>query len=93
MYAVVGTVDIEAGRGDEAEKLLNEFTIPGVKAQPGFVRGVWMRSSDQSNGRGIMLFDTEENATAAAAAAKQGPPPGAPVSIRSVEMFEVVGEA
>ncbi len=93
MYAVVGTVDIEAGRGDEAEKLLHDFTIPAVKSLAGFQRGVWIRSSDKSNGRSFMLFDTEENATAAVAAAEQGPPPGAPVTMRSVEMFEVVGEA
>ena len=93
MYAVLVTVDLEADRSDESKTHLHEFTIPAVKSQSGFARGVWLRSSDNSNGCGVMLFDTEENATAAVAAAKQGPPPGAPVSIRSVEMFEVVGEA
>ncbi len=91
MYAVVESVDIEVARGDEAEKLLHDVVIPARRSQAGFVRGVWMRSSDKSRGRGVMLFDTEESATAAVA--EQGPPPGAPVTVRSVEMFEVLGEA
>ena len=93
MYAVLVTVDLEAARADESKKLLHEFTIPATKSLTGFARGVWLRSSDNSNGRGVMLFDTEASATAAVAAAKQGPPPGAPVSVRSVDMFEVLGEA
>lgn len=93
MYAVLVTVDLEAARADESKKLLDETTIPAAKSLTGFARGVWLRSGDNSNGRGVMLFDSEENATAAVAAAKQGPPPGGPVSVRSVETFEVLGEA
>ena len=93
MHAVLVTVDIAAGRGDETEKLLHEGTIPRAKSLAGFQRGVWMRSSDKSTGRGVMLFDTEENATAAVTAVEQGQPPDAPVKIRSVETFEVMAEA
>ncbi|MBA2624332.1 MAG: hypothetical protein H0U89_01800 [Acidimicrobiia bacterium] len=93
MHAMVVTVDMEAGRGDESIELLQEFTIPAAKSLDGFVRGAWLRASDQSNGRGVVLFDTEEHASAAARVAKEGPPPGAPVTVRSVEVFEVVGQA
>lgn len=93
MHAMVVTVDIDPGRADEAVKSLHEITIPTAKSQEGFVRGVWIQSTDRSNGRGIVLFDTEEHARAAAALAEQGPPPGAPVTIQSIEMFEVMGEA
>ena len=91
MYALVFTVDIDAARADQAVKILHEVTIPTVKSQEGFVRGVWLRSSDKSNGRSVVLFDTEEHASATAALA--APPSGAPVTIQSVEVFEVVGEA
>jgi hypothetical protein len=90
MYARVDTVDIDAARADEAAKFLHEVGIPGAKSQEGFVRGLWLRSSDKSNGRGVVLFDTEEHARAAGL---EGPPPGAPVTIQSVEVFEVIGEA
>ncbi len=93
MYAIVVTVDIDAARADESKKLLDEFTIPRLKSQEGFVRGVWLRSNDQSTGRGVVLFDTEEHARATAAVTEQGPPPGAPVTVRSVDVFEVIGEA
>ena len=93
MYAIVVAVDIDAARADESKKLLDEFTIPRLKSQEGFVRGVWLRSNDQSTGRGVVIFDTEEHARASAALAEQGPPPGAPVTVRSVDVFEVIGEA
>jgi hypothetical protein len=93
MHGFVGTVEIDASRSDEALKLLQEFTIPTAKSQPGFVRGVWLRSDDGSIGRSVLLFDTKEHAESAADVARQGPPPGAPVTVRNVEVFEVVAEA
>lgn len=93
MHGVVVTVDIDDARGDEAEELLREFTIPMAKSQPGFQRGIWLRSSGGSEGRGVVLFDTEEHAQAASSTIQQGPPPGAPVTLRTVEVFEAIGEA
>ena len=93
MHGFISTVDIDAARADEALELLREFTIPTAKSQPGFVRGVWLRDDDGSGGRGFVLFDTQEHARAAADLARQGPPPGSPVTLRSVEVLEVVGEA
>jgi len=84
----------DTARTDEAQQQLHEVTIPAVKAQEGFVRGAWLRSSDKSNGRGVLLFDTEEDAKATAAAlAGQGQQSGGPVTVRNIETFEVVGEA
>ena len=94
LYAMVVTVDLDTARTDEAQQQLHEVTIPAVKAQEGFVRGAWLRSSDKSNGRGVLLFDTEEHAKATAAAlAGQGQQSGGPVTVRNIETFEVVGEA
>lgn len=93
MHALLVAVDIDAARGDEALKLLEEFTIPTAKSLEGFVRGVWLRSSDGSAGRGVVVFDSEDHAKAAAETVRQGPPPDAPVTLRGVDLFEVVGEA
>jgi hypothetical protein len=92
MHGVVVAVDIHGNR-EEAEKLLREFTVPRAKSLDGFVRGVWLRSEDGSQGRGVILLDTEENARAAAGQIRQGPPPGAPVTLRGVDLFEVMAEA
>ena len=93
MHAMLVTVEIDPARADEARKVLDEFTVPTVKSQPGFVRGVWMRADDGTAGRGVVLFDSADQANAAAKLALQGPPPGAPVTIRSAEVFEVIAEA
>jgi hypothetical protein len=93
MHALIVTVDIDSKRADDALRLLHEFTVPSAKSHPGFVRGTWMRAADSTHGRGVVVFDNEEHASAAAAAVEQGPPPGAPVTFRSVEIFEVLAEA
>ncbi len=93
MYAMVASVRIEADRSDEAQRTLDEFTIPMVKSQEGFVRGVWLRASDGTRGRGVVIFDNEEHAKATAEVARQGPPPDSPVTLENIEIFEVVGEA
>ena len=96
MHAVLVTVDIDAGQEEAATQVLTGVVIPGVKAADGFVRGTWTRVADGETvtGRSVILFDTEEHARLAAhRAVTEGPPPGAPVSVRSVEVGEVVAEA
>ena len=93
MHAVLVTVDIEADRSDEAATHLHGVVVPTVKAQPGFVRGAWMRAGDGSSGRGVLFFETEEQAGAAARAAEERQQPDSPARLRSVEIFEVVAEA
>jgi hypothetical protein len=93
MHALLVAVDIDSGRADEAVKLLHEFTIPTAQSLAGFVRGTWMRATDGTSGRGVAVFDTEEHARAAASVVQQGPPPGAPVTFRSVDVLEVIAEA
>ena len=41
MYAVLGRVDIDSSRADEAVELLNNYTVPMVKQAPGFVSATW----------------------------------------------------
>jgi len=93
MHGVVVTVEIDAQRADEAQEVLNTFTVPNAKQTPGFVSGTWMRSSDGTNGRGVVLLESEEAATAMAGLAAQGPPEGAPVKVVSVDVFEVLAQA
>ena len=93
MYAVLGSVDIDSSRADEATELLNNYTVPMVKQAPGFVSGTWARSEDGRHGQSLILFETEEAAKAAAERAATGPPPGAPVTFVSAEVFEVLAQA
>lgn len=93
MHAMIVTVAIDPARADESVAVLHDSTIPAVKAREGFVRGAWLRSSDSTSGRGVVLFDSEEHARTTADLVQQGQPADAPVTIQSIEIFEVVGEA
>ena len=91
MHAMLVSVRIEEGRGDDAEEILHEVTVPTVKSMEGFVKGYWCRAADGTRGRSLVLFDSE--GTAKAAADQVAPPPGAPVTIEGIEVFEVIAEA
>lgn len=93
MYAMLVTVTLDAARADEADRLLHEVTVPAVKSHDGFVRGLWIRDPDKSRGRGVVVFETEQHAAAAAEGIRQQPPSDAPVTVDSVEIFEVAAEA
>jgi hypothetical protein len=77
--------------GDGRNEVLQSQVVPGAKARPGFVRGTWLRSADGSTGMSLVLYETKEQAEEAAKNVQ--PPPGAPVTITSVEVGEVVAQA
>ena len=93
MHAVIGRVEIDSSRADEATELLNNYTVPMVKQAPGFVSGTWARSEDGTHGQSLILFESEEAAKAAAERAAAGPPPGGPVTFVSADVFEVLAQA
>ena len=93
MHAVVGQVRVDKTREDEARKLLDEFVLPSAKGLSGFKSGFWAREVDGDLGHSLLLFDSEENARAAAAQIAEGPPSGAPVSFVSVSVCEVLAQA
>ena len=93
MYAVLGKVQIDSTRADEAADLLNSYTVPMVKQAAGFVSGTWARSADGTHGQSLIIFESEEAAKAAAEWAAAGPPPGGPVTFVSADVFEVLAQA
>ena len=72
-YAVVMQVNL-VGDPVEGMTMLDEVVIPHAKAQPGFQRGTWMHS-EAMTGTGVIVFDTEDHASAAMEAL-QPPPDG-----------------
>jgi hypothetical protein len=93
MHAVIGTIEIDENRADEATELLNSFAVPNAKQAPGFISGTWYRSADGTRGHSVVLFESEATAKAAAERVAQGPPPGAPVRLVSTDVFEVLAQA
>jgi hypothetical protein len=90
MHAVVVRVSISDFEGGRAH--LREQVVPRASAAPGFVAGYWTRSDDASNGLSMLLFESEENARAAADMIRTAPVPEA-VTLQDVEVREVVEHA
>ena len=87
-HAVVMQVNL-VGDAEEGMKMLDEVVIPLAKAQPGFQRGTWMHN-EAGTGTGVMVFDTEDHASAAMNALQ--PPPGGPTVINCA-VFQIAREA
>jgi hypothetical protein len=92
VHAVVVSVAIEPGQADAATAILREQIVPRVAASPGLVTAHWTQGASRTDGLSMVVFDTEENAEAAAEMARNIPmPPG--VTMRSVEVRMVVAQA
>ncbi len=89
MHALLVTVSIEPGRGEEALAQLEGNVIPRVKETPGVLSGYWTRSSDGQHGSSMVLFESEEAARAAADNIPNLPRPDF-ITFDSVEVSEVV---
>jgi antibiotic biosynthesis monooxygenase (ABM) superfamily enzyme len=88
--ALVTTVQIKPGRTAEAEEGLVQQIVPMIKGLPGYLSSVHISSPDGSRGMGIILFDSEETARAAAQIwAANPPPPEAPITVESREVWQV----
>lgn len=87
MFAVFGKASLDSSRMDEIVELQNSIAVPLAKAQAGHVTTYISHSADGSRGASIYVFETKEQAEAFAAALKV--PAGAPITIESLEVFEV----
>jgi hypothetical protein len=92
MYAMVGTSKLSFESTEDAAQMANGI-LSGLRSAPGFVTGSFVRSPDGNNGRSMVLFETEEQAKAAADTARSNIPAGGPVEIVSIEVYEVVAHA
>jgi hypothetical protein len=88
MHAVLVKVSISDVEG--AQKDLRETVVPRISQLPGFVAGYWTRSDDGSNGRSMIVFESEEAARTAAERIGPNVPEG--VTFESAEVREVVAE-
>ena len=91
MHAIVVRVtvnDEEAGR-----RMLVEEVVPRASGAPGFVAGYWTRSSSDSKGLSMIVFETEDQANMAKQMIEQGPPDPDAVTLEGVEVREVIESA
>ena len=86
MHAVVVTVSISEGSGEEATKHLRENIVPMVSQTPGFVAGYWVRLEGGNQGRSVIVFESEDGARGL----KDNLQPAPGVTFDSVDVGEVV---
>ncbi len=87
MHAVMVRVSVHDR--EAATAALREEVVPGVAQAPGFVAGYW--TAAEGNGLSLVMFDTEEQARAAADRVRQSVPDQ--VTVEDVEVREVVASA
>ena len=83
MHAVVVNVTIKDF--ESARQGLLEQVVPAVSQAPGFVAGYWTRSGD-NRGLGMVVFESEDAARAAAEMIQSQAPPPEAVTLDSVEV-------
>jgi hypothetical protein len=93
MHGVIIEVQVDASREEEARSMLHSMVVPRAKSHAGFTAGYWLRAVAGNVLRAVQIFESEGTARSAAAEISQGPPPGAPVTLVSVEVYEVLATA
>jgi hypothetical protein len=93
MHVVVVRMGMDPARTGEVDRHVAEDVVPWARAQPGFLTGRWLRSTDGLTGLGIIAFDGSEAAEKAAAGPRgMAYPPDNAWSIADVTVFEQVEE-
>ncbi len=69
MHTLVVQMSTDPTRPDEVSRHLREDVAGWARRQPGFVAGQWLRSPDGRTATGVVVFTSDDAATAAA----QGP--------------------
>jgi hypothetical protein len=93
VFGLVVELALDAEHGEEPIGFLKAVAVPMISQGAGFKSGTWMRSLDGLRTRSVMLYETEQAAADAADRAKQGGPPGAPITFVSAEVFQVMAQA
>ena len=94
MFGVIIDVRIDPNREEEARAMVRDVIVAKAKAHPGFLGGHWLRALRGDILRSVHLFDTLANAQATASRiSSEGPPPEAPVTLHSVDAYEVIAQA
>jgi hypothetical protein len=95
MHAILLVVDLSQSDREESLKNLREVVVPQVREAPGFKSGVWLgpASAEAMNGTSVVVFETAENAQAAASQVPVGATVGPGVTVVSCEVREVAASA
>jgi hypothetical protein len=93
MYGIIVEVRVDPNREDEVRKMLENMIVPRARTHRGITAGYWLRSLEGDVLRAVQLYHTKGNAQETATQIQsEGPPPGAPVSLVSINTYEVIAQ-
>ena len=94
MHTMVVRMSIDPERADEAARHLREDVVAWARHQPGFVNGQWLRSSDGSEGIGVVVFASPDAAASAARGPRSYPRDGSRAwNVKDVTVYEQLTSA
>jgi hypothetical protein len=94
MFGIIIEVNVDLNREAEAIQILHEVIVPRARGHEGFVSGYWLRAVDGNLLTSVQIFESLQDAQAAAARIQtEGPPPGAPVTLASITTYQVLATA
>lgn len=94
MNLMLVSLKLDPSRIEEVDRHLREDVVSWATRQTGFVSGQWLRRVDGQQGLGLVVFDTEEQANAAADGPRSQPSvQGRAWNTENVAVFELVAQA
>ena len=94
MHTMVVRMSIDPSRADVVTRHLREDIVSWVKRQPGFVSGQWLLGPGLNLGMGVVVFASEDTATAAARGPRGFPrDEGRAWNVEDVTVYEQVTSA
>jgi hypothetical protein len=91
MHAVVTKVGVT--EGESATKHLRDEIVPRVAQAPGLVAAYWVRLEGGDEGNSVIVFESEDQARAAADQIREGVSTNPGVELKDVSVGEVVANA
>lgn len=94
MNTMVVTMKLDAGRSEEVDRHLREDVASWAKRQAGFISGQWLRLPGGDQALGIVVFESAEQADAAAQGPRSQPSvEGRAWNTESVAVYELIVQA
>jgi hypothetical protein len=91
MYGVIVEVKPDPSAKREARAIIRDVVLPRAKQLPGFASGSWLQALDDDRGTAVLLFESEEDARAAAERIRsQVPLAGGRVDVENINTYEVL---
>ncbi|HEY2639598.1 MAG TPA: hypothetical protein VGI66_06895 [Streptosporangiaceae bacterium] len=94
MHTMVVQMSIDPSRTDVVTRHLRDDIVSWARQQPGFVSGQWLLGPGQNHGMGVVVFASQDAATAAAQGPRSFPrDEGRAWNVEDVTVYEQVTSA